>query len=63
VSAPDRRYAGAIEGEAGRGTGLSVNRRVIVALGEAPEGYIGPVVPPPAAPAACRRSVKLPQAR
>jgi exodeoxyribonuclease-3 len=36
---------------------------VIVDLDEAPDGDIGPVVPPPSAPAARRRSVKLPQAR
>jgi exodeoxyribonuclease III len=37
---------------------------VIVDLDEAPDGDIGPVVPPPSAPASRRRrrSVKLPQA-
>jgi exodeoxyribonuclease-3 len=35
---------------------------VMVDLDEAPDGDIGPVVPPPSAPARRRRSVKLPQA-
>jgi len=34
---------------------------VIVDLDEAPDGDIGPVVPPPSAPVTKRRSVKLPQ--
>jgi len=35
---------------------------VIVDLDEAPDGDIGPVVPPPSAPAARGRKAKLPQA-
>jgi exodeoxyribonuclease-3 len=35
---------------------------VIVDLDEAPDGDIGPVVPPPSAPVAKRGTVKLPQA-
>jgi exodeoxyribonuclease-3 len=34
---------------------------VIVDLDEAPDGDIGPVVPPPSAPAKSRGKVKLPQ--
>ena len=34
---------------------------VIVDLDEAPDGDIGPMVPPPSARAPKRRSVKLPQ--
>jgi exodeoxyribonuclease III len=35
---------------------------VIAAPAKAPDGDIGPVVPPPSAPAARRGTVKLPQA-
>jgi exodeoxyribonuclease-3 len=35
---------------------------VIVDLDEAPDGDIGPVVPPPSAPRARPSSIKLPQA-
>jgi exodeoxyribonuclease III len=35
---------------------------VIVDLDEAPDGDIGPVVPPPSAPLARRVSTRLPQA-
>ncbi len=45
-----------------KGKGPSDHAPVIVDLDEAPDGDIGPVVPPPSAPAAGRkRSVKLPQ--
>jgi exodeoxyribonuclease-3 len=46
-----------------KGTGPSDHAPVIVDLDEAPDGDIGPVVPPPSAPSAKRGSVKLPQAR
>jgi exodeoxyribonuclease III len=46
-----------------KGTGPSDHAPVIVDLDQAPDGDIGPVVPPPSAPAAKRGSVKLPQAR
>jgi exodeoxyribonuclease-3 len=36
---------------------------VIVDLDEAPDGDIGPVVPPPTAPRSNRRPAKLPQAK
>src|SRR4029453_13731748 len=46
-----------------KGTRPSDHAPVIVDLDEAPDGDIGPVVPPPSAPATRRRSVKLPQSR
>jgi exodeoxyribonuclease-3 len=45
-----------------KGTGPSDHAPVIVDLDEAPDGDIGPVVPPPSAPAARRGAFKLPQA-
>ena len=44
-----------------KGTGPSDHAPVIVDLDEAPDGDIGPVVPPPSAPATKRGSRKLPQ--
>jgi exodeoxyribonuclease III len=44
-----------------KGSRPSDHAPVIVDLDEAPDGDIGPVVPPPSAPAAARGSVKLPQ--
>jgi exodeoxyribonuclease-3 len=52
-----------VDRHARKGTGPSDHAPVIVDLDEAPDGDIGPVVPPPSAPAARRSSVKLPQAR
>jgi len=52
-----------VDRHARKGTGPSDHAPVIVDLDEAPDGDIGPVVPPPSAPAAKRGSVKLPQAR
>ncbi|HEX4703434.1 MAG TPA: exodeoxyribonuclease III [Pseudonocardiaceae bacterium] len=46
-----------------KGTGPSDHAPVIVDLDEAPDGDIGPVVPPPSAPAVRPGSVKLPQSR
>jgi exodeoxyribonuclease-3 len=46
-----------------KGTGPSDHAPVIVDLDEAPDGDIGPVVPPPSTPRGTRRPVKLPQAR
>jgi exodeoxyribonuclease-3 len=52
-----------VDRQARKGTGPSDHAPVIVDLDEAPDGDIGPVVPPPSAPAGKRRSsVKLPQA-
>ncbi len=52
-----------VDRHARKGTGPSDHAPVIVDLDEAPDGDIGPVVPPPSAPAAARGRVKLPQAR
>ena len=59
----DRVRAAWVDRYARKGTGPSDHAPVIVDLDEAPDGDIGPVVPPPSAPAARRRSVKLPQSR
>ena len=59
----DRVKAAWVDRKARKGTGPSDHAPVIVDLDEAPDGDIGPVVPPPSAPAARRRSkVRLPQA-
>jgi exodeoxyribonuclease III len=52
-----------VDRHARKGTGPSDHAPVIVDLDEAPDGDIGPVVPPPSAARAARRSVTLPQAR
>jgi exodeoxyribonuclease III len=51
-----------VDRQARKGKGPSDHAPVIVDLDEAPDGDIGPVVPPPSAPAR-RGAVKLPQAR
>ena len=51
-----------VDRQARKGTGPSDHAPVIVDLDEAPDGDIGPVVPPPSAPRARRGSKKLPQA-
>jgi exodeoxyribonuclease-3 len=51
-----------VDREARKGTGPSDHAPVIVDLDEAPDGDIGPVVPPPSARPASRGPVKLPQA-
>jgi len=50
-----------VDRQARKGKGPSDHAPVIVDLDEAPDGDIGPVVPPPSAPAVGRRAVKLPQ--
>jgi len=50
-----------VDRQARKGTKPSDHAPVIVDLDEAPDGDIGPVVPPPSTPAAKRGSVKLPQ--
>jgi exodeoxyribonuclease III len=50
-----------VDRQARKGSRPSDHAPVIVDLDEAPDGDIGPVVPPPSAPAARRGSVKLPQ--
>ena len=52
-----------VDRQARKGTGPSDHAPVMVDLDEAPDGDVGPVVPPPSAPRARRGSVKLPQSR
>jgi exodeoxyribonuclease-3 len=52
-----------IDRQARKGSGPSDHAPVIVDLDEAPDGDIGPVVPPPSAPAARPGSATLPQSR
>jgi exodeoxyribonuclease-3 len=52
-----------VDRQARKGTGPSDHAPVIVDLDTAPDGDIGPVVPPPSAPAGKRGSKKLPQSR
>jgi exodeoxyribonuclease-3 len=63
ASAPvaDRVRAAWVDRLARKGKGPSDHAPVIVDLDEAPDGDIGPVVPPPSAPALERGSRKLPQ--
>ena len=58
----DRVKAAWVDRHARKGSGPSDHAPVIVDLDEAPDGDIGPVVPPPSAPAARRGAKKLPQA-
>jgi exodeoxyribonuclease-3 len=51
-----------IDRQARKGKGPSDHAPVIVDLDEAPDGDIGPVVPPPSAPVTKRGAKKLPQA-
>jgi len=51
-----------VDRQARKGTAPSDHAPVIVDLDEAPDGDIGPMVPPPSAPAVPPGSVKLPQA-
>jgi exodeoxyribonuclease-3 len=57
----DRVRAAWVDRQARKGRGPSDHAPVIVDLDEAPDGDIGPVVPPPSAPVARRGSFKLPQ--
>ncbi len=50
-----------VDRQARKGARPSDHAPVIVDLDEAPDGDIGPVVPPPSAPAVSRTAVKLPQ--
>jgi exodeoxyribonuclease-3 len=61
VTVATRVRAAWVDRQARKGTRPSDHAPVIVDLDEAPDGDIGPVVPPPSAPAAKRPSVKLPQ--
>jgi exodeoxyribonuclease-3 len=62
-SVADRVQAAWIDRHARKGKGPSDHAPVIVDLDEAPDGDIGPVVPPPSAPVARRGAKKLPQSR
>jgi len=59
----ERVKAAWVDRHARKGKGPSDHAPVIMDLDEAPDGDIGPVVPPPSAPATTRGSVKLPQSR
>jgi exodeoxyribonuclease-3 len=57
----DRVKAAWVDRQARKGSGPSDHAPVIIDLDEAPDGDIGPVVPPPSAPAPRGASAKLPQ--
>jgi exodeoxyribonuclease III len=57
----ERVKAAWVDRQARKGSGPSDHAPVIVDLDEAPDGDIGPVVPPPSAPVTTRGSVNLPQ--
>jgi exodeoxyribonuclease III len=57
----ERVKAAWVDRKARKGKGPSDHAPVIVDLDEAPDGNIGPVVPPPSAPVTTRGAVKLPQ--
>jgi exodeoxyribonuclease-3 len=59
----DRVKAAWVDRQARKGKGPSDHAPVIVDLDEAPDGDIGPVVPPPSAPVLKRGAGKLPQSR
>jgi exodeoxyribonuclease III len=65
ASAPvaGRVQAAWVDRQARKGSGPSDHAPVIIDLDEAPDGNIGPVVPPPSAPSLKRGSAKLPQSR
>ena len=59
----ERVQAAWVDRRARKGSGPSDHAPVIVDLDQAPDGDIGPVVPPPSAPVVKRGSAKLPQSR
>jgi exodeoxyribonuclease-3 len=59
----ERVRAAWVDRYARKGTGPSDHAPIIVDLDDAPDGDIGPVVPPPSAPATQRRRVTLPQSK
>jgi exodeoxyribonuclease III len=61
-SVADRVEAAWVDRKARKGRGPSDHAPVIVDLDEAPDGDIGPVVPPPSAPMTRRGAKRLPQA-
>jgi len=60
---PGRVKAAWVDRHARKGTGPSDHAPLIIDLDEAPDGDIGPVVPPPSAPRGKRRPVTLPQSK
>ena len=58
----ERVRAAWVDRQARKGSGPSDHAPVIVDLDEAPDGDIGPVVPPPSAPVTRRGAKELPQA-
>ncbi len=62
-SVASRVRAAWVDRQARKGTGPSDHAPVIVDLDEAPDGDIGPVVPPPSATTGRKGSFKLPQSR
>jgi exodeoxyribonuclease-3 len=60
-SVADRVKAAWIDRQARKGSGPSDHAPVMVDIDEAPDGNIGPVVPPPSRPVTKRGKVKLPQ--
>jgi exodeoxyribonuclease-3 len=59
----ERVRAAWVDRQARKGSGPSDHAPVIVDLDKAPDGDIGPVVPPPSAPVAKRGAAGLPQSR
>jgi exodeoxyribonuclease-3 len=59
----DRVKAAWVDRQARKGKGPSDHAPVIVDLDQAPDGDIGPVVPPPSNPLTRKGAVKLPQSR
>jgi exodeoxyribonuclease-3 len=59
----DRVAAAWVDRQARKGSGPSDHAPVIVDLDEAPDGDIGPVVPPPSRPARGTGATKQPQPR
>jgi exodeoxyribonuclease III len=60
-SVADRVKAAWIDRQARKGSGPSDHAPVMVDIDEAPDGNIGPVVPPPSAPVTRRGKARLPQ--
>jgi exodeoxyribonuclease-3 len=52
-----------VDRAARKGTGPSDHAPVVVDLDRAPDGDLGPMVPPPSAPRGARKTAKLPQGR
>jgi exodeoxyribonuclease-3 len=59
----DRVRAAWVDRHARKGSGPSDHAPVIVDLDQAPDGDVGPVVPPPSAPASREARAKLPQSQ